>query len=313
MSFKSLFLPIGLCLGMSIGLMAPGLGIYMKEQGIVPYLIMFIFLINGIQTKVDNFKFNREFLIALIGLSLINLILSPFIAKAISSFFNLQNWIELGLVVIAAVPTTLSSGIVITELARGHVVWALFMTIMINFLSIFTLPIFLKYLLGEGMGFQISVSELLFKLMFLVCFPFVLGVFINRFQQRTRLIPGLGYIPSFCVILVMWMSVSVSYRELLGVTLIPLCIAISVVISLHSILLLICWLWGLGLRLSFDKRITLLFVGSEKTLPLALAVLTFVDVSIGLALVVCILFHFLQLMIDSILASRIARYSGRDA
>ena len=58
---------------------------------------------------------------------------------------------RMGLVVIASMPPTLSSGVILTENAGGHTVWAMLLTILLNLAGIFTVPFVLDLaLLGSS-------------------------------------------------------------------------------------------------------------------------------------------------------------------
>ena len=60
-----------------------------------------------------------------------------------------------------------------------------------------------------------------------------------------------------------------------------------------------------GGKLNPENSKALLFVASQKTLPVSLAVLAGLHQETGNAVIVCLLFHFVQLFGDSILASRL--------
>ena len=58
------------------------------------------------------------------------------------------------------------------------------------------------------------------------------------------------------------------------------------------------------------RRKALLFVASQKTLAISLAVLASVQFDTGSAIIVCLLFHFFQLFLDSFLASYMKKETG---
>jgi sodium/bile acid cotransporter 7 len=65
------------------------------------------------------------------------------------------------------------------------------------------------------------------------------------------------------------------------------------------------WHFGLAktLRLDLAKTKTLTFIGSQKTLPIAISTLSaLLGQDMGLALTICLIFHFFQLLLDSSLA-----------
>ena len=77
--------------------------------------------------------------------------------------------------------------------------------------------------------------------------------------------------------------------------------------AVHGVLQLLCWGSRLLYTVERAEALALLFTASQKTLPLAIGVLTTMDRPVGVAILVCILFHFLQLFWDALLAARMAR------
>jgi sodium/bile acid cotransporter 7 len=74
----------------------------------------------------------------------------------------------------------------------------------------------------------------------------------------------------------------------------------------HTILLGINYVLGrYCLRLDQTKNRALFFVCSQKTLPVAISVLTALSIISPPALIICVCFHFLQIIIDSFLAARL--------
>ena len=127
-----------------------------------------------------------------------------------------------------------------------------------------------------------------------------------------RKAPGwVRYVPSSCIILAVWMSMSASRGTLLELTVGALVLIVAGSLLVHGSLLGLCAAAGRGLRLAAGERIALLFVVSQKTLPVAIGVLTALNAPIASALVVCIVFHFLQLMVDALIAARLRRPAAR--
>ena len=79
--------------------------------------------------------------------------------------------------------------------------------------------------------------------------------------------------------------------------------------GIHGSLLLLCWMSRYIYRPEHGEWLALLFTASQKTLPIAVGVLALLDQAVGVAIVACIIFHFMQLLIDSVIASRMARYA----
>ena len=76
---------------------------------------------------------------------------------------------------------------------------------------------------------------------------------------------------------------------------------------LHCLLLIISAQAGKMLHLVPADHKALVFVSSQKTLAIALAVLTNIRYDTGSAIIVCLMFHFFQLFIDSFLAAYVQK------
>ncbi len=303
------FLPAGLVLAILLALVAPGPGAALSGTGLVSGLVLLIFLINGYQTRLDMLSLGGRFVGVLASGFVIGLLLSPFLGLAAATLLGLPAAAALGLVVMASMPPTLSSGVILTENAGGDTLWAMLLTILLNLAGIFTIPFVLDLTLEAGTEVAVSPWPLLWRLLGLVLLPFVIGGLLRRLLARKA--PGwVRYVPSTCIILAVWMSMSASRATLLELTLGALLLIALGSLLVHGGLLGLCAATGRGLGLAAGERIALLFVVSQKTLPLAVGVLTALNAPIASALVVCIVFHFLQLMLDALIATRLRRPAG---
>ncbi|MCI5120852.1 MAG: bile acid:sodium symporter, partial [Candidatus Electrothrix sp. AUS4] len=112
-----------------------------------------------------------------------------------------------------------------------------------------------------------------------------------------------SYVNSSCVILAVYISLAVSRQEFFNTGLGEYLAVLSSVSLVHLLLLAMNGLSAKTLQLNSEDAKALLFVGSQKTLPVSLAVLAGLHQNTGNAVVVCLLFHFVQLLVDSVLAS----------
>ena len=301
------FLPAGLLLAFLVAWFAPGPGAVMEQLGLIPWMVVTIFLVNGYQARLDQLPAGRNILAASLVAVPVSLLVSPFIGLAAANLAGLPAAATLGVVVMATVPPTLSSGIVMTGIAGGNVPKALFLTILLNLLGVFSIPFMLQLTLDRVGIVAISPWPLLQKLALIVLIPFLAGILLKRAVSLPPRHPVLRYLPSTCVIGTVWMAVSASVDTLRDLDLSLLLSIAAAATLVHLALLLLCWLARGLYRPPRGEWIALLFTTSQKTLPVAIGVLAALDHPAGVALVACILFHFLQLFIDSVLASRIGR------
>lgn len=304
---NSYYLPGGLLLAFIVAWFAPETGAMLQEMGLIPWMVVTIFLINGYQTQLNAMPLSGKMWTTALIAVVINLILSPFLGLLTASLLALPTGAAIGIIVTATVPSTLSSGIVMTHLAGGDSTKALFLTILLNLLGVFTIPFMLPVVLGNVGSIELSPWPLLKQLIIIVLIPFIIGMLGRRTLQISPKHVVIRYLPSTCVIATVWMSVSASSETLKEISLTLIGMIIVGAILLHAVLLLLC----LGSRLFNPSErgewIALMFTASQKTLPVAVGVLAALNQPIGVALVACILFHFLQLFVDSILAARLAK------
>lgn len=76
-------------------------------------------------------------------------------------------------------PTTVSSGIVLTGQAGGNVGLAVLLTVASNVIAVFTIPLMLSWLANFN-GIELDIGELIVKLMYQVLAPLVVGQLLRR-------------------------------------------------------------------------------------------------------------------------------------
>jgi solute carrier family 10 (sodium/bile acid cotransporter), member 7 len=304
---SSYFLPLGLVSAFAVAWLAPEPGRMLDQWGLIPWMVVTIFLINGYQTRLQGIPKGKSLIVTVLLAVILNLLLSPFIGLALVTLLGLPDSAALGLVVMASVPATLSSGIVMTQLAGGDGVKALALTIILNLIGVFVLPLTLQATLGSAGIVELSPWALLLQLIQIVLLPFIIGTLLRRIEKLRLNLLLLKYTPSLCVISTVWMSLSSStdtLREINAGLLLLILLCAGVV---HGVLQVLCWGSRKFYRVDRAESLALLFTASQKTLPVAIGVLTAMDHPAGIAIVACILFHFLQLFWDAILASHMAR------
>jgi sodium/bile acid cotransporter 7 len=206
----------------------------------------------------------------------------------------------LGLYTIACVPTTLSSGIVIAAQAGGNKSLAVMLTMVMSFLGVLILPFTLSWLLQAYGNTSIDSLSLMMSLCYKVLFPFLLGYVCQQFIWRGHRFGTV--LPSSIVILIVYYSSSRSQDLMLSSTLLEITLAIVISTGLHLVLIGLDYLYVKVMEIKAENMISFVICGSQKTLPLSVAVLAGFSLETGQALVFCICFHFSQLILDSILA-----------
>jgi sodium/bile acid cotransporter 7 len=300
---KQFFLPLGLIVAVIAGIILPDGGTFIADKNGLKIIVSLIFLVSGYQTGSKEFEVDGNLFLLFLVAAGISLILAPILGLLFGKLLGFPLNLAMGLVIISAVPPTISSGVVVTEVSRGNASLAMFLTISLNLLGIFSVPFVLDLCLKATGPIDIDQMALLFKLLFFVLLPFVIGKSLGNISGKRTVSPQWSYVNSSCVVLIVYASIGTSQAALLGLNLRNYITILAGVASVHILLLIINAYAGTILQLSPADKKAMLFVSSQKTMALVLAILASIKFDTGNAIIVCIIFHFFQLLFDSFLAS----------
>ncbi|MCC5874675.1 MAG: bile acid:sodium symporter [Candidatus Sumerlaeia bacterium] len=311
MSLKSIFLPGGLLLAILIGLIYPtpgdgAAGLSLGPMGLQQFLIILVFLISGFKIKRGDFQLGGKFPMVLAAALVINLLLGPALAVALTRFVATSEGFFLGLIVMSCVPTTLSSCVIIVRTVNGNVAWALILMVALTFVGIMVLPFTLAIALGVAADIHVPIGALLLQIFLLLLLPLFIGMGIQRTGLKLNH-PIVDYLPPTSIILIVWMAVSGNADALSNLGALDIATFSLSGLAVHGGLLLASWAVSRMLVLNTQDAIALIIVASQKTLPIAITVLIAFPASVlangilGIATVVCVVFHFTQIVFDSIL------------
>ncbi|MFT3901532.1 MAG: bile acid:sodium symporter family protein [Gordonia sp. (in: high G+C Gram-positive bacteria)] len=226
----------------------------------------------------------------------------------------------LGLLFLCLVPSTVQSSIAFTSIARGNVPAAIVSASLSSLIGVFLTPLLVVWLMGgTNSGVHISSSSIV-KIMAQILLPFVLGQiarpwvggWIDRHPAPTKLVDRGS------IVLVVYVAFSEGMRNHIWsqvdvgqiVTVALICLAIIV-----FLLALTGWL---PRRLGFDRAdtIAIQFCGTKKGMASGLPMATVLfagSPALGLIVLPLMIFHQIQLILCSMLASRYAAQADADA
>ncbi len=264
--------------------------------------IVFIFFFSGIALDARQIRTGlTDYQGTMLALVLI-FIISPLIAISFS-LLPLSAEIILGLYLVAVMPSTLSSGVVMTGSAGGNMAHALLITIIANALATITIPVTLGILLGATAGDRaITFDQLsiMVKIATLVLLPLLAGIFLrNRLNSQLRpLLPYTTNANQLAILVIVWMALCTG-RAAIVAELNTLLSVITAVFCFHLVLVST----GLGMtkfyRIPKGRRESVIFMGGQKTLPLAVILQVSLFPEYGIALVVCVVHHIVHLIMDA--------------
>lgn len=282
------------------------IGFFLKGNHGPEVLIFIIFIISGLLIESDQIKAGiRDIKSTVLALAVI-IIIAP-IAAGLICLLPLETGVAIGLFIVAVMPTTLSSGIVMTGTAGGNMAHALLITILSNFIGIFSIPVILSILLSsldQQKELMIDRGAIFFKLIILVLFPLMIGIVSKAVVFKT------GQLGQFKLQVVnQWMIIGVVFIALSGVKQVILGSGLSVfyilvlVSGFHLMLLGSCFLLVSFFGVEKGRYESIFFMGSQKTLALSAMIQVTYFSEFGTALLVCVLHHIVHLMMDGYLST----------
>lgn len=305
-------MPVGLPLVVMFGLLLPSVGQRVGAATLGPLeftdaCIVAIFLVNGMQVRLAGAN-DRALLRALAVVLVINLLVAPLLGGAAVWLLDLPLGLAVGIALMASVPTTLSSAAVIAVNVGGDRLWALTLTIVTVLLGSITAPLAVSAILSTDVS--VSPWPILQQVLLLVLVPSAVGYAVRKllWAHPWR---WLDAVPSLAVLAVVWVTMSSNadtVRELAWPLLLGMVVAAGVG---HGSLLGLAGAASRGMPVA--QAMPVLFVASQKTLPVALTILTIISHEVpavaevaAVATITCVVWHFLQLFADSLLSHRLA-------
>ncbi|KAF6165958.1 hypothetical protein GIB67_012855 [Kingdonia uniflora] len=307
--------------GITLGLANPSLGCLAHRYSMSKFSTFGIFLISGLVLRSEEIGAAAEAWPAgLFGIVSI-LVLSPIFSKFILQVQLAPQEFVTGLAIFSCMPTTLSSGVALTQLVGGNSALALAMTVISNLLGILFVPFSLSKFIADSVGVSVPTGQLFRSLITTLLVPLILGkVFRDCFNGVAEHVDKnrklLSKISAIFLSLVPWIQVSRSRSLLLMVKPTAFLVAIWMGMFLHLILLAFNTLAAQSLSVVpggrksvFAKKENsraLVIVASQKTLPVMVAVVEQLCGSLGesgLLVLPCVAAHINQIIIDSFLVN----------
>ncbi|TXG49333.1 hypothetical protein EZV62_025208 [Acer yangbiense] len=169
------FLPLALVGGVILGLANPSLGCLADKYHLSKFSTVGIFIISGLTLRSEEIGAAADaWPVGIFGLCSI-LLFTPFFSKLILQVQLQPQEFVTGLAIFSCMPTTLSSGVALTQLAGGNSALALAMTIISNLLGILMVPFSLSKFIAAGVGVSVSTKQLLRSLVLTLLVPLILG------------------------------------------------------------------------------------------------------------------------------------------
>jgi sodium/bile acid cotransporter 7 len=235
----------------------------------------------------------------------------------------LGHWVShdllMGFFFLSVLPSTVSSSVAMTALARGHVAAAVLNATLSTLLGVFLTPLLVSLVIGAELhaaGHTLDVGHTMLKVAQMLLLPFVVGHLLRPWLGNwfARIKPATTLFDRGVIVMLVWTAFSDSVADGLWTRHGPLVLA-ETLAGVSLFLLPALWVTRFLARamgLSVEDEIVAVFCGSKKTLAsgMPMAKLLFGGSSaIGLLILPIMLYHQMQLFLCAVMARR---YAARD-
>jgi sodium/bile acid cotransporter 7 len=288
-----------------------GIGRMLKAHHGPDVIIVLIFFFSGWVLKADQIKSGLVDIRGTVTALAIIFVGAPLAAWIIGQL-PMDNQIRTGLFIVAVMPSTLSSGVVMTAAAGGNMAHALMVTIAANSAAVLTIPITLSLLLAgpeAASGIEIDKSDIMLKIGLFVLVPLLAGLW-TRFKTGPMTIATqktIQRVNQALILTVVWMAVCHSRITLVN-HLGALAPIGGMVFGFHLLVILIALTMVRLSGLPSGRRESVVLMGGQKTLPLSVIIQVSLFPDYGLALVVCVAHHIIHLIMDGYLVRRLRQW-----
>jgi len=281
-----------------------GPGLWLKTHHGPDFVIVLIFFFSGMALDATLIRAGISDHKGTLAALLLIFLIAPLLAL-IFTLLPLETGVLLGLFLVSVMPTTLSSGVVMTGGAGGNMAHALLITIVANSLAVFTIPVSLGLLLGftgESRIIEIEQLPIMLKIATLVLLPLIAGILFRSFFS-TIIRPFLSY-TSICnqlgILIIVWMALCRG-REAIVTNLDAILPLLGIIFIFHLALILAGIVITHYADIGKGRRESVILMGGQKTLALSIILQVSLFPEYGVALVVCVLHHIVHLIMDAFL------------
>jgi sodium/bile acid cotransporter 7 len=284
-----------------------GMGKWFKSHNGADAVICTIFLCSGLILKREEIRAGLRDIRGAVMALVIIFAVAPLAAFIIGSL-PLDPAVRIGLFLVSVMPTTMSSGVVMTGAAGGNIAHALLITVLANSLSIVTIPFSLALLLQTVDSVPIDKVRMMIQMALLVLLPLLLGLFLRTKKGAllTTLHKGIPVLNQCLILSIVWMGLSDAKETVLsGGAQVFIILILS--FFFHALLLAAGFLAIRLFRIPKGRLESILFMGGQKTLPLSVLLQGKLFPQYGMALAFCVFHHFVHLTMDGYLVGRLNR------
>ncbi|MDX5420818.1 MAG: bile acid:sodium symporter [Hymenobacteraceae bacterium] len=284
------------------------------------YGVSVIFFFYGLRLSPDKLRAGLSSWRLHLVVQFSTFILFPLLILPLHGFFegSKTELLWLGTFYLAALPSTVSSSVVMVSIAGGNIPAAIFNASISSLIGVFITPLWMGLFLTASSE-SFDLGSIMGKLVLQVILPVALGILLHRrwgdLAERNR--KRMRYFDQVIILLIVYTSFCESFaREMFrGYSIADIATLGAAMVALFFLVYGIIFFISRLMGFNREDKITAIFCGSKKSLvhgTVMSKVLFPNATTVGIILLPIMLYHALQLLIASIIAQSAARKAGLD-
>ncbi|MFO7869537.1 MAG: bile acid:sodium symporter family protein [Bacteroidales bacterium] len=274
------------------------------------YGISLVFLLYGLKLNTREFFQDISNWKMHIIIQASTFVLFPVILLILKHFITNET-LWLSLFYLAALPSTVSSSVIMVSLAHGNIPGAIFNATLSSLAGILITPAWMSLFMDTS-TYNYNPGEIYTNLLFQIIIPICTGMLLQPILKKyiQPIKHKLKIIDQSVIIFIVYTSFSKSFANNIFSDYAPVTI-LSIFISITALffgVFFMLYMISNTLNMSYKDRITIQFCGSQKSLlhGVAIANILFADSTIaGFILIPIMIYHVTQLLYTSIYAKQI--------
>lgn len=242
-------------------------------------------------------------------------LLFPLIVLLFYPLVQTEEWEQLWLsfLFLAALPSTVSSSVVMVSMAKGNIPAAIFNASISGLIGILVTPLWMGLFLKNAAD-DFSLGSIYLKLITEILIPICLGLLLQRFWgiYTQRYSHQLVLFDRAVILLIIYKSFAESFQEGIfhSVSVTDLVIILILILLLFFLIYSLIGIISKRMGFNYEDQITAQFCGTKKSVvhgAVFAKILFPAAFPIGIVLLPLMLFHAIQIFIISIIAGKLSR------
>lgn len=308
----------GLLLMIVLAWLFPGIGgkdSFFSLKEITQYAIALLFFFYGLRLSPEKLINDLKNWKLHVTIQTITFVVFPILVLLFRSFLKGTDNEVLWLAVffLAALPSTVSSSVVMVSIAKGNIPSAIFNASISGVIGIIVTPLWMGLFLGKQSG-SFDFGSVIVDLFLTILLPVIAGLILHRFwgNWASRNNKRLSIYDKSVILSVVYSSFSDSFQNGIfhGISWLELGILTGSVIALFFVVFNLTKLLNRLMKFNREDGITVLFCGSKKSLMhgSVMAGVIFAGSSTGsIFLVPIMIYHAFQLFYVSLVAQKLGK------